>query len=78
MNRVTRAILRLVQIFLTCSMELLLNAVVSAQTGADPAKAAPNVASAQSGSSGQDNRLPIYRDGWQFFVAPYIWVDKQF
>jgi hypothetical protein len=67
MNRDTRAILRLVQIVLTCSLALLLSAVVFAQAAADPAKAAPV-------SSEQDNHLPIYREGWQFFVAPYIWV----
>jgi hypothetical protein len=67
MNRDTRTILRLVQIVLTCSVALLLSAAVFAQTAADPAKAAPV-------SSGQDNRLPIYREGWQFFIAPYIWV----
>jgi hypothetical protein len=22
----------------------------------------------------EDNLLPIYKTGWQFFVAPYIWV----
>jgi hypothetical protein len=67
MNRATRAILRLVQIVLTCSLALWLSGVVFAQTMADSANAAPV-------SSGPDNRLPIYREGWQFFVAPYIWV----
>ncbi|MFA4901870.1 MAG: hypothetical protein WC600_03905 [Desulfobaccales bacterium] len=67
MNRETRTILRLVQIVLTCSMALLLSAVVLAETVADPAKATLV-------SSEQDNRLPIYREGWQFFIAPYIWV----
>jgi len=67
MNRETRAILRIVQILLSCSMALILSAVVFAETAADPAKAAPE-------SFEQDNRLPIYREGWQFFIAPYIWV----
>jgi hypothetical protein len=22
----------------------------------------------------EDNLLPIYKEGWQFFVAPYVWV----
>ncbi len=67
MNRDRRTILRLLQIVLTCSMALWLSAVVLAETAADPAKAPPI-------SSEPDNRLPIYREGWQFFIAPYIWV----
>jgi hypothetical protein len=67
MNRDTRAILRLVQIVLTCGLALLLSAVVLAETAADPAKTPPV-------SSEPDHRLPIYREGWQFFIAPYIWV----
>jgi len=23
----------------------------------------------------EDNLLPIYKEGWQFFVAPYVWVS---
>ena len=68
MNRKTRPIMRLVQIVLTCSIAFLLSAVVFAETPADPAKTPPV-------SSGQDNRLPIYREGWQFFIAPYIWLS---
>jgi hypothetical protein len=32
--------------------------------------------SAQEGSvaAKEDNRLPIYKQGWQFFLAPYLWV----
>ena len=67
MNRKKRAILRLVQMVLTCSMALWLSAVVLAETVADPAKTPPV-------SSEPDDRLPIYREGWQFFIAPYIWV----
>ena len=22
----------------------------------------------------EDKLLPIYKEGWQFFVAPYVWV----
>ena len=22
----------------------------------------------------EDNLLPIYKEGWQFFVAPYVWI----
>jgi hypothetical protein len=33
---------------------------VSAQEKAAPAK--------------DDDRLPIYKEGWQFFVAPYLWI----
>jgi hypothetical protein len=67
MNRETRAILTLVHFVLTCSLALVLNTVGFAQTAAEPAHAA-------SISSEQDNRLPIYREGWQVFIAPYVWV----
>jgi len=35
-----------------------------------PAGAAPKT----SGPAKEDDRLPIYKEGWQFFLAPYLWV----
>ena len=28
----------------------------------------------KSAAAPENNLLPIYKKGWQFFVAPYIWV----
>ena len=28
----------------------------------------------ESAAAKEDDRLPIYKEGWQFFVAPYLWV----
>jgi hypothetical protein len=30
----------------------------------------------KAGSSTEDDRLPIYKEGWQFFLAPYIWLPS--
>ena len=61
MNRDTRAILRLVQIVLTCSTALLLSAVVLAEMAADPAKAALV-------SSEPDNRFPFTGKAGNFLL----------
>ncbi len=74
MGRETRGILRLVQVVITCIMVLFLSAVVFARDEADPATAAPNATAAQPAPSGEDNRLPLYKEGWQLFIAPYVWV----
>jgi len=48
-------------------MMLVSGATAYSQEGAVPGQ--DKTAAAQ-----EDNLLPIYKQGWQFFVAPYIWV----
>ena len=28
----------------------------------------------EGGTAKDDDRLPIYKEGWQFFLAPYLWI----
>ena len=28
----------------------------------------------KAGSAKEDDRLPIHKEGWQFFLAPYLWI----
>jgi hypothetical protein len=48
-------------------MVLVFGATAYSQEGAVPGQ--DKAAAAQ-----EDNLLPIYKTGWQFFVAPYVWV----
>jgi hypothetical protein len=34
----------------------------------------PGSAQEKESSARDDDRLPIYKEGWQFFLAPYLWV----
>jgi hypothetical protein len=34
----------------------------------------PGSAQEKAGTAKDDDRLPIYREGWQFFLAPYLWI----
>lgn len=34
----------------------------------------PGSAKEESVAAKEDDRLPIYKEGWQFFLAPYLWV----
>ena len=42
----------------------------------EPAAGAERPGSAPEKATGpkDDDRLPIYKEGWQFFLAPYLWV----
>jgi hypothetical protein len=35
---------------------------------------ASGTASGEVPKAHEDDRLPIYKEGWQFFLAPYLWV----
>jgi hypothetical protein len=37
-------------------------------------KEEPVVAKEKADAAKEDDRLPIYKQGWQFFLAPYLWV----
>ena len=34
----------------------------------------PGSAQGKAATAKDDDRLPIYKEGWQFFLAPYLWV----
>jgi hypothetical protein len=34
----------------------------------------PSAAAEKAATPKDDDRLPIYKEGWQFFVAPYLWI----
>jgi hypothetical protein len=34
----------------------------------------PGSAQEKAARAQDDDRLPIYKEGWQFFVAPYLWI----
>ncbi len=34
----------------------------------------PGAVAEKTDTTKDDDRLPIYKEGWQFFVAPYLWV----
>jgi hypothetical protein len=38
------------------------------------AKEQPGTAKEESVSTKEDDRLPIQKEGWQFFLAPYLWI----
>ncbi|MGD0216239.1 MAG: hypothetical protein ABSC45_01845 [Desulfobaccales bacterium] len=37
-------------------------------------KEEPGPAQEKAADAKEDNRLPFQREGWQFFLAPYLWV----
>jgi len=39
------------------------------------AKEQPGSAQEKSTAAKEDDRLPIYKEGWQFFLAPYLWLQ---
>ena len=38
------------------------------------AKEQPGPTQEKAGAAKDDDRLPIYKEGWQFFLAPYLWI----
>jgi hypothetical protein len=57
------------------SIILLLVWCSAAYSQEAPASAKEQPGSAQKAAAAQeDDRLPIYKEGWQFFLAPYLWV----
>jgi hypothetical protein len=37
-------------------------------------KEEPGLAQEKEAAAKEDDRLPIYKEGWQFFLAPYLWI----
>jgi hypothetical protein len=34
----------------------------------------PGLGQEKAAAAKEDDRLPIFKEGWQFFIAPYLWV----
>jgi hypothetical protein len=55
---------------------LLLVSCTAAYSQEEPGSVKEESISAKekAGSAKEDDRLPIYKEGWQFFLAPYLWI----
>ena len=53
---------------------LLLNSVAYAQEGPASVQETAGARPDQAGQAKEANRLPFEKEGWQFFVAPYMWL----
>jgi hypothetical protein len=55
---------------------LLFSSCTAVYSQEEPGTAKEEPGSAQEKATGAkgDDRLPIYKEGWQFFVAPYLWI----
>ena len=64
-GRKTTLIIILLLVWCTCAYSQEEPASVREVSGSAPEKAT---------AGKEDDRLPIYKKGWQFFLAPYLWV----
>ena len=53
---------------------LVLCTAAYAQENPGPTKGEPGLTQKKATAAKEDDRLPIYKEGWQFFVAPYLWI----
>ena len=53
---------------------LVLCTAAYSQENPGPTREEPGVAQEKATAAKEDHRLPIYKEGWQFFLAPYLWV----
>ena len=53
-------------------MTLAGRAGLAADTSIPPNE--PGAVPEKTDTAKEDDRLPIYKEGWQFFVAPYLWI----
>ena len=53
---------------------LFLSTTACSQEKWAPQKEEPGSAQEKANASKDDDLLPIYKKGWQFFLAPYLWV----
>jgi hypothetical protein len=51
-------------------MFLSLGTAASPQNEPGPAKTEPGSSQEKTTAAKEDDRLPIYKEGWQFFLAP--------
>ena len=55
-------------------LSLFLSTAAYSQEKQGPTKEKPEVAQEKAVATQEDDRLPIYKEGWQFFLAPYLWI----
>jgi hypothetical protein len=55
-------------------LSLFLSTAAYSQEKPGPTKDGPGVTREQATAAKEDDRLPIYKEGWQFFLAPYLWI----
>jgi hypothetical protein len=55
-------------------LSLFLSSAAYSQEKPAPAKEEPEVAQEKAVAAQEDDRLPLYKEGWQFFLAPYLWI----
>jgi hypothetical protein len=55
-------------------LSLFLSTAAYSQEERGPAQKEPGSAQEKAAAAQEDERLPIYKEGWQFFLAPYLWI----
>jgi hypothetical protein len=53
---------------------LVLGTAAYAQENPATTKGESGAAQEKATAAKEDDRLPLYKEGWQFFVAPYLWI----
>jgi hypothetical protein len=59
---------------LTIILLLVLCTAAFSQEEPSTTREEPGSAQEQATAAKEDDRLPIYKEGWQFFLAPYLWI----
>jgi hypothetical protein len=67
-------IMRIPKIVIIVILFLFLSSAAYSQEAAAPLPGTAGAAADQVRPAKEANRLPIYKEGWQFFVAPYMWM----
>jgi hypothetical protein len=55
-------------------LSLFLSTAAYSQEKPGPNKDEPGVTQEKATATKDDDRLPIYKEGWQFILAPYLWI----
>jgi len=53
---------------------IVIGSAAYAQEEPATTKGEPGSSQEKTTAAKEDDRLPIYKEGWQFFVAPYLWI----
>jgi hypothetical protein len=59
---------------ITIILLLVLGTAAYSQEEPATTKEEPGSAQEKATAAKEDDRLPIYKEGWQFFLAPYLWI----
>jgi hypothetical protein len=55
-------------------LSLFLSTTAYSQEKPDPVKERISPTEEQVAPAKEDDRLPLFKEGWQFFLAPYLWI----